>query len=77
MQYLLLIDIDEQALSETKREERYAESVQLRQQLKPHGQYLDANLPHPTSTATSVRVRHGTPLITDGPFAETREQLGG
>jgi hypothetical protein len=77
MKYMLLIYIDEQALSETKREECYAESVQLTHQLKSRGQYLAANPLHPTSTATSVRVRDGKALVTDGPFAETREQLGG
>jgi hypothetical protein len=77
MKYMLLIYIDEQTLSETKREECYAESVQLTHQLKSRGQYLAANPLHPTSTATSVRVRDGKALVTDGPFAETREQLGG
>jgi hypothetical protein len=77
MKYMLLIYIDEQTLSEAKREECYAESVQLTHQLKSSGQYLAANPLQPTSTATSVRVRNGKPLVTDGPFAETREQLGG
>ena len=77
MKYLLLIYVDEQVLSDTKRQECYAESVQLTHQLKSRGQYLAANPLHPTSTATSVRVRGGKPLVTDGPFAETREQLGG
>ena len=77
MKYLLLIYIEEQALSETTREACYMESVQLTHQLKSSGQYLAANPLHPTSTATSVRVRAGTVLVTDGPFAETREQLGG
>ena len=77
MKYLLLIYIDEQVLSETTREECDAESVQLTHQLKSRGQYLAANPLHPTSTAISVRVRDGKPLVTDGPFAETREQLGG
>jgi hypothetical protein len=77
MKYMLLIYMDEQALSETAREACYAESVQLTHQLNSRGQYLAANPLHPTSTATSVRVRGGKPLITDGPFAETREQLGG
>jgi hypothetical protein len=74
---MLLIYIEEQALNDTKREECYAESVQLTHQLKSHGQYLAANPLYPTSTATSVRVRDGKALVTDGPFAETREQLGG
>ena len=77
MKYMLLIYIDEQVLSETKQEECYAESVQLTHQLKSRGQYLAANPLHPTLAATSVRVRGGKALVTDGPFAETREQLGG
>jgi hypothetical protein len=77
MKYMLLIYIDEQALSDTKREECYAESVQLTHQLTSPGQYLAANPLPPASTATSVRVRDGKALVTDGPFAETREQLGG
>ena len=77
MKYMLLIYIDEQALSETTREECYAEPVQLTHQLKSCGQYLAANPLHPTSTATIVRVRNGKALVTAGPFAETREQLGG
>jgi hypothetical protein len=76
MKYISLICADEQALSETKGE-CYVESVYLTHQLKPPGQYLTVNPLHPTSTATSVRVCSGKPLITDGPFAETREQLGG
>jgi hypothetical protein len=77
MKYMLLIYIDEQALSETVREHCYEESAQLVQELNSSGQYLAANPLHPTSTATSVRVRDGKPLVIDGPFAETREQLGG
>jgi hypothetical protein len=77
MKYMLLIYIDEQALSDTKREECYAESVQLTHQLTSRGQYLAANPLPPASTATSIRVRDGKALVTDGPFAETREQLGG
>ena len=77
MKYMLLIYHDEQALSETERQECYAESTQLAQQIRARGQYLAANPLHPTSMATSVRVRNGKRLVTDGPFAETREQLGG
>src|SRR3989442_15183726 len=77
MKYMLLIYLDEQALSETEREECYGESTQLAQQIHSSGQYLAANPLHPTSTATSVRVRDGKRFVTDGPFAETREQLGG
>ena len=42
-----------------------------------NGQFLAASPLQPVSTATSVRVRDGRRLVTDGPFAETREQLGG
>jgi hypothetical protein len=77
MKYMLLIYLDEQALSETERQECYAESTQLAHQIHASGQYLAANPLHPTSMATSVRVRNGKRLVTDGPFAETREQLGG
>jgi hypothetical protein len=77
MKYMLLVYLDEQALSETEREHCYVESAQLAQQIKLNGQYLDASPLHPVSTATSVRMRDGKRLVTDGPFAETREQLGG
>ncbi|MBD2038350.1 YciI family protein [Leptolyngbya sp. FACHB-321] len=77
MKYLLLIYMDENALSETEREKCYVESAQLAQQLSSKGQYLATAPLHPVATATSVRVREGNSLVTDGPFAETREQLGG
>jgi len=77
VKYMLLIYLDEQALDETEREQCYGESAQLAQELNSSGQYLAANPLHPTSTATSIRVRDGKRLLTDGPFAETREQLGG
>ncbi|CCF82459.1 YciI family protein [Nitrolancea hollandica] len=77
MRYMLLVYGDEQALGENEREECYEESTRLVHQLDAAGQYLTAAPLHPTSTATSVRVREGKRLVTDGPFAETREQLGG
>ena len=77
MRYMLLIYLNEQALDETERELCYQESAQLAHQINSAGQYLAAAPLHPTSTATSVRVREGKRLVTDGPFAETREQLGG
>jgi len=77
MKYMLLIYHDEQALSEAEREACYKESTQLGHDLKSNGRYLSANPLHPISMATSVRVRSGKRLVTDGPFAETREQLGG
>jgi len=77
MKYMLLIYLGEQSLSEAERQDCYVESTQLAHQLHSNGQYLAANPLHPTSMATSVRVRDGKRLVTDGPFAETREQLGG
>jgi len=77
MKYMLLVYLDEQALSDEDREHCYVESAQLARDLNAGGQYLDASPLHPIATATSVRVRDGRRLVTDGPFAETREQLGG
>jgi hypothetical protein len=77
MKYMLLIYLDEQALSESEREQCYVESAQLARDLDAKGKYLAAAPLHPVSTATSVRMREGKRLITDGPFAETREQFGG
>lgn len=77
MKYMLLIYGDEHALDETERQKCYGESAQLARELKSNGQFLATSPLHPTSTATSVRVRGGKRLVTDGPFAETREQLGG
>ena len=77
MKYLLLIYTGEHAMTDADRQHCYVESTQLAHDLKSKGQYLSANPLHPVSTATSVRVRNGKPLVTDGPFAETREQLGG
>lgn len=77
MKYMLLVYLDEQALSDTEREHCYIESAQLARDLSSSGKYLSAGPLHPVATATSVRVRNGRRLVTDGPFAETREQLGG
>jgi len=73
MKYMLLIYQDENnPLSEAERQNCYAESTQLAQELHSNGKYLSANPLHPTAMATSVRVRDGKRLVTDGPFAETR-----
>ena len=77
MKYMLLVYLDEQAMTDEEREHCYAESAQFAQDLNSSKQYLDASPLHPVATATSVQVREGKRLVTDGPFAETREQLGG
>jgi hypothetical protein len=77
MTYMLLVYGDENGLSGEEREACYRDSIKLTHQLNAAGKYLAASPLHPTTTATSVRVREGKRLITDGPFAETREQLGG
>jgi hypothetical protein len=80
MKYMLLIYHEEQAwggLSEQERQEMYAEYGQFTQEIMASGHYVAGSELHPVSTATSVRVRDGQQLATDGPFAETKEQLGG
>ncbi len=77
MKYLLLIYFEERELDEDEREACYVESRQLAYDLKANGQYLAAAPLQPVASATSVKVRDGKRFVTDGPFAETREQLGG
>ena len=77
MKYMLLVYLDENVLSETERQECYRDSAQLARDLNASGQYVNASPLHSISMATSVRVRNGKRHVTDGPFAETREQLGG
>lgn len=80
MKYMLLIYHEEQAWksrSENEKQQIYGEYRQLIQQLTSNGQYLAGNELQSTTTATSIRVRDDKQLVTDGPFAETHEQLGG
>jgi hypothetical protein len=77
MKYAMLIYIDETASSEKQREECYRDSTQYAQELNSAGKYLSAVPLHPTATATRVQVRGDKRMVTDGPYAETREQLGG
>ena len=77
MRYMLLIYGDENALDQAERDACYQESTHLAQELASSGHFIATAPLRSTATATSVRVREGKRLITDGPFAETREQLGG
>ena len=80
MKFMLLIYHDESSwhgLTEAERQEVYREYRELIEELQPTGTYLVGDELQPTVTAQTVRVREGKPLVTDGPFAETREQLGG
>ncbi len=77
MKYMLLIYMEEDAMNESERAQCYVKSTELARQLESKGQFLATAPLQPVATATSVRVRDGKPLVTDGPFAETREQLGG
>lgn len=74
---MLLVYLAEDSMSEAEREHCYVESAALARDLNTQGKYLSASPLHPITTATSLRVREGKRLVTDGPFAETREQLGG
>ena len=77
MRYMLLIYGNEQALNDAEREACYQESVQLAHKLHEGGKLISTSPLQPVRTAASVQVRGGKRLVTDGPFAETREQLGG
>lgn len=77
MKYLLLIYSDENVWAEGEREACMQESMQLCHELAEEGVYIHASPLEEVVSATSVRVREGRTLVTDGPFAETHEQLGG
>jgi hypothetical protein len=80
MQYLLLIYDPEQSwttMPEAERNQLYGEYVAFTEAIKTSGHLKAGDALQPTHTATTVRVRDGKTTTTDGPFAETREQLGG
>lgn len=77
MKYMLLVYGEEGLLNDEKRQGCYVESAGLARDLAELGAYVDASPLQLVSSATSVRVRDGKRVVTDGPFAETREQLGG
>jgi hypothetical protein len=80
MKYLLLIYENEAAfasLSEGEQGKIFGEYMDYSKRIKKSGNYVGGEALEPTATATTVRVKDGKTLTTDGPFAETREQLGG
>lgn len=77
MKYMLLVYASESEYPYNERMECYEESTQFSHKLKANGKYIAASPLQPVATATTVQVRNGKRLVTDGPFAETREQLGG
>ena len=77
MQYLLIIFDDPTAVASEDRPARTAEYFALTGELRDKGIYLGGNALEPVTTATSVRVRGGKRLVTDGPFAESKEHLVG
>jgi hypothetical protein len=80
MKYLLLTYLDEKAwlsLSEAQRQQIIAEPMSHVERLIANGKFLDGSPLHPSSTGATIRTRDGQPLVTDGPFAETREQVAG
>jgi hypothetical protein len=80
MRYLCLIYDDEQRWGRMSKEESgqmYGEYRAYTDGIKESGHYVGGNALQPTATATTVRIRNGAISTTDGPFAETKEQLGG
>ena len=80
MKFMLIVHHDEEAFQKIEKEKRQrmlAESIELTHQLHAAGQYVHASPLQPAATAVMVRVREGKPLVTDGPFIETREQIAG
>lgn len=77
MKYMLLIYSAESSWTDTERHKCMVESMGICKELEAEGKWIAASPLHSVETATSVRVRDGVRQITDGPFAETAEQLGG
>lgn len=80
MKYICLVYLEEKTLNALPKNERLSlsdESMAYCDELQKNGQFIAASPLHPVETATTVRVRNGKTSTTDGPFAETKEQLGG
>lgn len=77
MKYMLLIYSAENGWTQDEREQCMTDSTAVCHELDKQGKFLSASPLHSVEMATSVRIRNGKRLVTDGPFAETTEQLGG
>jgi len=80
IRYMLLIYMDEELWEKMSAQEKgalFQEAVEFSEGLRESGVYQASDPLHPTSTATTVRIKNGKTIITDGPYAETKEQLGG
>lgn len=80
MKYLMMIYMDERdfyGTSDSERQKLYDDCAIVRERLIAEGKFLGGSRLEPTSAARSIRIRDGKELVTDGPFAETHEQLGG
>lgn len=74
---MLLIYCNESEWTESERQDCFKESTEYTHELHKQGKFVAASPLHPVATASCVRIREGKRLVTDGPFAETHEQLGG
>src|SRR5215831_11638554 len=77
MKYMLLIYSREGCMTDAERTDCMVKSLAICEELASRGQFVDASPLDPVATAATVRIRNGQTLVTDGPFAETTEQLGG
>jgi len=77
MKYMMLIYSDEKAWTDSERQQCFGESLRLTHELHAQGKFLGASPLQSVEMATSVRIRDGKRFVTDGPFTETHEQLGG
>jgi hypothetical protein len=80
MRYLCMVFYDERALDAltgTQYDALVAEALAYHDELRQNGHFVAAQALQPVETATTVRIREGRIAATDGPFAETKEQLGG
>lgn len=80
MKFMLIVHHNEEAfekMDQAQRQQLLAESIELTHQLHASGQYVHASPLQPAATSVVVRAREGKPLVTDGPFIETREQIAG